>query len=102
LPGEHHFRPGHAGDVLLDEAFQLLVRHPARAGVAGQRSLAQVKAVAAIQVASGAAGLGHDVKPFPPLIADQRRRVVFVPEKLEAGCRARIVFSAGALAARNF
>ena len=78
LPGEHHLRPGHARDVLLDEPLEHLVGHPAGAGPAGQRFLAQVEAVVAVQVAGGTARLDHDVEPPPRLVRDQRRRIVMV------------------------
>jgi hypothetical protein len=52
LPREHHLRSGRARDILSDEQLERLLAHPPRAGAVGQRFLAQVEAVLAVEVAA--------------------------------------------------
>jgi hypothetical protein len=78
LPGEHHFRPGDPGDVLLDEALEDFIGHPAGAGHSGQARLAQVETITAIQIAGATAGFDHGVEAPWSLLGEHARGVVAV------------------------
>ena len=87
LPGKHHFGARHAFDILPDEKLKRLVAHLARARTVGQRFLAQIEAVFAIEIAGRARRLGHDMEPPARRRAQPRRNGVPVIHR----CGARSV-----------
>ena len=69
---------GDARDVIPDEPLEDFIRHVAATGPARQGLLAQVEAVAAVEVARRAGRLGHHVKAPVGARAEPLRGAVFV------------------------
>ena len=78
LPREDDFVRRHARDVVAHEALQHLVVHVPAARAAGQRLLAQVEAVRAVEIAGRASRLGHHMESPRGTVAEPLRRVVLV------------------------
>jgi len=88
LPREHHLVPGHALDIVPDEALEHFVAHVPTARPAGQRLLAQIEAVSAVEIAGRARRLGHDVEtPYRPVPEPLGNMVLVRRKPVRAGHR---------------